>query len=138
MSSNLCPAHRKDIIAQIKESLNNKKNLVCISTQLIEAGVDISFETTVRALAGLDSIAQTSGRGNRNGEAIKGYSYIINLRDDDELIKLPEIRLGKTHCKELLDSFGGNKDIFDSSLLSPKSIKQYYEYYYSDQHFPIK
>lgn len=132
LSSNLCPAHRKDIIADIKESLNNKKHLVCISTQLIEAGVDISFETTVRALAGLDSIAQTSGRGNRNGETIKGYSYIINLRDDDELIKLPEIRLGKTHCKELLDSFGGNKDIFDSSLLSPKSIKQYYEYYYSD------
>ena len=83
LSSNLCPAHRKDIIAQIKESLNNKKNLVCISTQLIEAGVDISFETTVRALAGLDSIAQTSGRGNRNGETIKGYSYIINLRDDE-------------------------------------------------------
>ncbi len=144
LSSNLCPAHRKDIIAQIKESLNNKKNLVCISTQLIEAGVDISFETTVRALAGLDSIAQTSGRGNRNGEAIKGYSYIINLKDDDELRKLTEIRLGKTHCKELLDHFKENNSIFDNSLLSPKSIKQYYMYYYSDlslfnkMKYPIK
>lgn len=138
LSSNLCPAHRKDIIAQLKESLNQKKHLICISTQLIEAGVDISFETTVRALAGLDSIAQTSGRGNRNGETIKGYSYIINLRDDDELIKLTEIRLGKTHCKELLDQYKENNDIFDSSLLSPKSIKQYYDYYYSDSSLSYK
>lgn len=144
LSSNLCPTHRKDIIAQIKESLKKKNHLICISTQLIEAGVDISFETTIRALAGLDSIAQTSGRGNRNGEAIKGFSYIINVKDDDELIKLTEIRLGKTHCKELLDSFKGNNNIFDNSLLSPKSIKQYYEYYYSDlslsnkMRYPVK
>lgn len=132
LSSNLCPAHRKDIIEEIKEGLNNKKHLVCISTQLIEAGVDISFETTVRALAGLDSIAQTSGRGNRNGECVKGYSYIINLKDDDELKKLTEIRLGKTHSKELLDLYKTDNNIFDNSLLSPKSIKKYYEYYYSD------
>lgn len=132
LSSNLCPAHRKDIIAEIKDGLNNRKHLVCISTQLIEAGVDISFETTVRALAGLDSIAQTSGRGNRNGECVKGYSYIINLKDDDELRKLTEIRLGKTHSKELLDHFKDDKNSFDNSLLSSKSIKKYYEYYYSE------
>lgn len=132
LSSNLCPAHRKDVIAEIKDGLNNRKHLVCISTQLIEAGVDISFETTIRALAGLDSIAQTSGRGNRNGECVKGYSYIINLKDDDELRKLTEIRLGKTHSKELLEHFKNDKNSFDNSLLSPKSIKQYYEYYYSE------
>ena len=94
LSSNLCPAHRKDLIEDLKADLKNKKNIICISTQLIEAGVDISFETTVRALAGLDSIAQTSGRMNRNGENIKGYGYIINLNDDDELKKLTEIKLG--------------------------------------------
>ncbi len=133
LSSNLCPAHRKDLIKEIKDSLKLKKHIICVSTQLIEAGVDISFETTVRALAGLDSIAQTSGRGNRNGENIKGYSYIINLNDDDELKQLTEIRLGKTHCKELLDEYRVDNTRFDNSLLSPKSIKRYFDYYYSDK-----
>ncbi len=133
LSSNLCPAHRKTIIKKIKHNLKIKKDIICVSTQLIEAGVDISFETTVRALAGLDSIAQASGRANRNGENINGYSYIINLNDDVEIKKLTEIRLGKVHCKELLDEYKENKGIFDGSLLSPKSIEKYFKYYYSDK-----
>lgn len=133
LSSNLCPAHRKDLIAEIKYALTNEWNVICISTQLIEAGVDISFETTVRALAGLDSIAQTSGRANRNGKEIKGYSYIINLNDDDKLSRLTEIRLGKTHCTEFLYEYRENKDMFDNSLLSPKSIREYFNIYYSDK-----
>lgn len=144
LSSNLCPAHRKDLITEIKTGLKNRKNIICISTQLIEAGVDISFEVTVRALAGLDSIAQTSGRGNRNGENAKGYSYIINLHDDDELKQLTEIRLGKIHCKELLDEYREDTTMFDNSLLSPKSIESYFKYYYCDKilknnmNYPIK
>jgi|LSQX01.1.fsa_nt_gb CRISPR-associated endonuclease/helicase Cas3 len=133
LSSNLCPAHRKDLIEDLKADLKNKKNIICISTQLIEAGVDISFETTVRALAGLDSIAQTSGRANRNGEKIKGYSYIINLNDDDKLSRLTEIRLGKTHCAEFLYEYGENKNMFGNSLLSPRSIEEYFNIYYSDK-----
>lgn len=133
LSSNLCPSHRKNIISEIKIGLKNKKHLICISTQLIEAGVDISFDVTVRALAGLDSIAQTSGRGNRNGESNRGYSYILNLKDDNEIKKLTEIKLGKAHCKELLNDYKEDNKIFDNSLLSPKSIEKYFEYYYSDK-----
>ena len=144
LSSNLCPAHRKDVISEIKKGLKNKKQLICISTQLIEAGVDISFDIAVRTLAGLDSIAQTSGRMNRNGENIKGYGYIINLKDDDELRKLTEIKLGKTHCKELLDEYNEDNNLFDNSLLSPISIKKYFDYYYTDlilinnMNYPVK
>ncbi len=133
LSSNLCPAHRKDLIKDIKKALKNERNIICISTQLIEAGVDISFESTIRALAGLDSIAQTSGRANRNGKKIKGYSYIINLNGDDKLSRLTEIKLGKTHCTEFLDKYRGNKKIFNNSLLSPKSIEEYFNIYYSDK-----
>ena len=144
LSSNLCPAHRKDLLSEIKNGLKDKKHLICISTQLIEAGVDISFDISVRALAGLDFIAQTSGRMNRNGKSIKEYGYIINLNDDDELKKLTEIKLGKTHCKELLDEYKKDNNTFDNSLLSPKSIKKYFKYYYSDialknnMNYPIK
>jgi CRISPR-associated endonuclease/helicase Cas3 len=133
LSSNLCPAHRKDLIKDIKNALKNEEDIICISTQLIEAGVDISFESAIRALAGLDSIAQTSGRANRNGEKIKGYSYIINLNDDDKLSRLTEIKLGKTHCTEFLDKYRKNKEIFNNSLLSPKSIEEYFNIYYSDK-----
>ncbi len=132
LSSNLCPTHRKDVLSNIKKGLKNNKHLICISTQLIEAGVDISFDVAVRALAGLDSIAQTSGRMNRNGEREKGYGYIINLNDDDELKRLTEIRLGKTHCKELLDDYAEDSNLFENSLLSPESIKKYFKYYYTD------
>lgn len=131
LSTHLCPAHRKIVIEEIKEKLNNKEKLICISTQLIEAGVDISFDTVVRSLCGLDSIAQATGRANRHGENNIKNSYIINLKDED-VSKLPEINLGATHCIEVLNQFEKNPESFDNELLSPKAIERYFNLYYSD------
>lgn len=64
LSTTLAPYHRKEVIAQIKESIKTKKVIV-VSTQVIEAGVDLDFEIGFRDLAPLDSIIQTAGRINR-------------------------------------------------------------------------
>ncbi len=68
LSANLCGEHRSRIISKIKEALAEDKQITVISTQLIEAGVDIDFPVVYRAMSGFDSIAQSAGRCNREGE----------------------------------------------------------------------
>lgn len=68
LSTNMCPAHRLDVLARIRKALENQEKVICISTQLIEAGINISFNNVFRILAGLDSIAQAAGRCNRHGK----------------------------------------------------------------------
>ena len=131
LSTNLCPAHRKKIIKVIKRFLRRKRSVICVSTQLIEAGIDISFEGVARHLAGLDSVAQATGRGNRHGEGNIKISYIINLCDE-KLGNLKEIELGEKHTAEVLNEYRKNAAEFEDDLLSPAAIKRYYRYYYAD------
>jgi CRISPR-associated endonuclease/helicase Cas3 len=67
LSALMCPQHRSDVIAKIKDDLEHDGAVRVVSTQLVEAGVDISFPVVYRAVAGLDSIAQAAGRCNREG-----------------------------------------------------------------------
>ncbi|WP_010260000.1 CRISPR-associated helicase/endonuclease Cas3 [Treponema primitia] len=68
LSALMCAQHRSDVIKKIKEKLAAGKAIRVISTQLVEAGVDIDFPVVYRAMAGLDSIAQAAGRCNREGK----------------------------------------------------------------------
>lgn len=84
LSTNMCPAHRKKRINTLRRFLKKRVPVICVTTQLIEAGVDISFRCVVRSLAGLDSIAQAAGRCNRSGENKHLCPvYIINFKSEN-------------------------------------------------------
>ena len=125
LSTNQCAAHRKAIFDTIKARLKNKQPVICISTQLIEAGVDISMACVIRALGGLDSIAQAAGRCNRHGEKEgKGQVWVLNLQEQDFTRILPDIQAGKTHAERVFRDFAGQ------DILQPAAMERYFEYYF--------
>jgi CRISPR-associated endonuclease/helicase Cas3 len=78
LSALMCPAHRTVVFKKIREALNGKKPCRVISTQLVEAGVDIDFPVVYRSISGIDSIAQAAGRCNREGKlADNGKVYVF-------------------------------------------------------------
>lgn len=77
LSALMCAEHRSTVIARVKERLVAGEPVRLVSTQLIEAGVDIDFPVVFRALAGLDSIAQSAGRCNREGIAERGRVVVF-------------------------------------------------------------
>lgn len=78
LSALMCPAHRREVLNEIKKHLTEKKMCRVISTQLIEAGVDIDFPVVYRSSTGLDSIAQSAGRCNREGKSDRGNVYVFS------------------------------------------------------------
>lgn len=78
LSGKMCSAHRSYVLEGIKEKLKNRETCKVISTQLIECGVDISFPVVYRSLTGIDSIVQSAGRCNREGELDVGEVYVFN------------------------------------------------------------
>jgi len=87
LSTNLCGAHRAERINEIRRRLDANREraqdglpvypLHVVSTQLIEAGVDVDFPVVFRSLAGLDAIAQAAGRCNREGRLERGEVYVF-------------------------------------------------------------
>jgi len=77
LSARMCGAHRSEVIAKIKERLLGGVPTRVVSTQLVEAGVDLDFPVVYRALAGLDSIAQAAGRCNREGRMAKLGKVVV-------------------------------------------------------------
>lgn len=133
LSTNMCPAHRVDVLSEIKARLEAKEPVICVSTQLIEAGVDIDFGAVIRALAGLDSIAQSAGRCNRHGKREdKGSVWVVNLQEEN-LDRLEDIKIGREQAQRVLDDFRENSDRFGNDHISLNAIAAYYNYYYQDR-----
>lgn len=139
LSTSMCPAHRKAKLAEMKELLklelaNNtqiKSSIICISTQLIEAGVDVDFGAVIRSMAGLDSIAQAAGRCNRNGKREKlGRVSIVNS-NEEKTSTLIDIEEGRKITERLLDEFKTDSLSFDNgNLIGVTAMERYFDYYF--------
>ncbi len=81
LSSAMCAQHRLDLIATVKKRLQSGQPCRVISTQLIEAGVDVDFPEVWRALGPLDSIVQVAGRCNREGRRPTGIVHVFQPAD---------------------------------------------------------
>ena len=121
LSALMCAEERSDVIAEIKDKLRNGEPIRVISTQLVECGVDIDFPVVFRALAGMDSIAQSAGRCNREGKLKRGSVYLFRPPKDNPAGLL---RKGADVTKELLE-------LHEYDLpLTPEIYKEYFSKYY--------
>jgi CRISPR-associated endonuclease/helicase Cas3 len=129
LTTDLCPAHRLNILEQLRRNLARESRLLtlCVSTQLIEAGVDVSFECVIRAEAGMDSIIQAAGRCNRNKENQEPQTvFVINIKDE-KLSRLPEIDDGKKITARVFRENSG-KDLLGNDVMDI-----FYRYYFYEQ-----
>lgn len=134
LSTSLCPAHRKAILGEVTARLKRLEPVLCVSTQLIEAGVDVDFGAVIRYAAGLDSIAQAAGRCNRNGRNTTGRVHVVNPRDQDEnLDRLIDIRIGRDKTARILNDYEENPARFGYNLVGPEAMACYYQYYFHDR-----
>jgi CRISPR-associated endonuclease/helicase Cas3 len=130
LSTLMCPAHRRAVINRLKEQLKRGEKIVCVSTQLIEAGVDISFDCVIRSLAGLDSIAQAAGRCNRHGKD-RVRQVILVDHAEENLARLKEIRIGKQIAKKILIDMLKDPEAYRGGLLSKTAMDYYFQEFYS-------
>jgi len=144
LSTNMCPAHRSEVLQEIRKLLKEKncnKKIICISTSLIEAGVDVSFERVVRSLTGLDSIIQAAGRCNRHFKEAYGIVSIINLRDE-QINRLGYLKFAQDATRELLFNMEKLPERYPEGLLSKAAMDGYYARYFNplqkDMAYPLK
>lgn len=131
LSRMMCPAHLSEKIKEMKEALANPQNKIVrvVSTQLIEAGVDIDFPVVFRQEAGLDSILQAAGRCNREGKLPVCTTYVFSLSAEH-----PLPRGFITQCNNARLNMAEESDWF-----SPEAMTNYFQQLYSRiQSFDIK
>lgn len=117
LSSRLCPAHRLEVLADMKSKLRAGQPCTLISTQLVEAGIDVDFPVGIRAFGPIPSIAQVAGRINRHGIRARGRLVLV----DPAQGRTPphEYAIGTQIARQLL--LGG------SDPLDPTTISVYYD-----------
>lgn len=134
LSTDMCPMHRKSELAKIKSRLESGLPTLCVSTQLIEAGVDVDFGAVIRSMAGLDSIAQAAGRCNRNGKSAQGSVHLVNPSDEHVTLEyLKDIAIGRDKVASILDFFRETPERYGHDLLGPQALADYYTHYFFER-----
>lgn len=128
LSTGMCPAHRLEKLDELRANLpgaTGERPAICVSTQLIEAGVDIDFACVIRDLAGLDSITQAAGRCNRHGaRSTPGRVHIVDLPEPPA--QLDEILQGRNVARELLGQWRRANPGKQYPLDDPQQMTEFY------------
>lgn len=125
LSANMCGEERSETISLIKQKLKKSEPVRVISTQLVEAGVDIDFPVVYRALAGLDSIAQAAGRCNREGTLnAKGQMGKFVIFQPPKPSPVGLLRKGEDSAKTILRSNTLQE-------LQPSLFMEYFKQFYA-------
>ncbi len=131
LSTAMCPAHRARSLQGLKEHLvtqtagKDTAPILCVSTNLIEAGVDIDFATVVRDLAGLDSLAQAAGRCNRHGRRPQGGRVLL-VRLPDPPAQLEDVLRGRKISRRVLGEWRRSHPHDPFPLHSPEPMNRYF------------
>lgn len=124
LSTLLCPAHRRKLLAWVKSYLKAGKRVLCVSTALIEAGINVSFPTVIRDLTGLPSIVQAAGRANRSMEYGHGEVLIWDFPEEtNALMHLPDVQNGG----DITRSFLISTQVQPEELDTPVMLNHYFE-----------
>lgn len=121
LSGYMYPSHRKQIIKTVKAKLARGEKVGLVSTNLIEAGVDVDFPLVFREYAGLDNLIQTAGRCNREGKIAKGRFIVFNRSVKN--FKQGYLQSRKTATNRL-------KDL--SNLIDPSHTAVFYNHLLAD------
>ncbi len=123
LSALMCPAHRRETLKAIRSKLKENAPCLVVSTQLVEAGVDLDFPVVYRSLAGLDSLAQAAGRCNREGRLDRGRTYVF---------KSEHVR-AETYFAETANCASQLLELHPDNILDPDLIERFFKHYYRDK-----
>ena len=137
LSAAMCMQHRRETLQALqsaldKPSADNRQTVVCVSTQVIEAGVDISFQRVIRFSAGMDSVVQAAGRCNRHAEQKEPAPVRLIRCTDERLRGLDDIVRGQNATTALLTAFSRAPGNFRHDLSSEEAIRFYYHRLYAE------
>jgi len=117
LSALMYPAHRTEKLDEIRQRLEDGQSCRVVSTQLIEAGVDVDFPCVFRAISGIDSIAQAAGRCNRNGlSETPGQVFVYESSGGS----------GCSFFRQAAQSAAKLFEPFKGKLTSPECVREYF------------
>ena len=135
LSTNLCPAHRDAVLTEVRRRLKEGQPCLLISTQCIEAGVDVSFDRCYRALAPLDAIAQAAGRCNRGGLADEPGEVVVFVPErleGERFIYPPGYDVAAEHCRTFVTRWRieRGEDAAAAIIHDPAAMREYFRTFY--------
>lgn len=128
LSTDMTPEHRREAIEKIKIALAQEEKLTVISTSLIEAGVDLDFDSAFRELSGLDNLLQTAGRCNREGKKENCVTYSFSFSQEERAQE--EFRLRQSLTLKVFEKVERGEF---TTISSPEAVDYYYSQYFQQR-----